>query len=213
MEQGGDYVFPVKENQPTLYNNIQQLFAPNIQSLGLGRFKPISSPFKKSAKVTGALRLASYAPAKCSTPLDLARPGTSVSFATASSNGGVLDAVIVLPMSRIGITKGSSTSDSAPLIAYSQLMGGSRRVCTSPRCATFRRCHRITIGQTGNAMASINNSFWSLIRQAHFKILLAQAEAVLCRTSLRFFQSLLPLFLTLKKPCVSIFLLFLPSRG
>ena len=55
VEQGGDYVFPVKENQPMLHNNIEQLFAPEYPKPGFGRFKPISSPFKKSAKVTGAL--------------------------------------------------------------------------------------------------------------------------------------------------------------
>ena len=35
LEQGGDYVFPVKENQLGLYKNIQALFAPGISETGI----------------------------------------------------------------------------------------------------------------------------------------------------------------------------------
>lgn len=37
VAQGGNYVFPVKENQPMLYKNIQQLFAPDIPKPGFGK--------------------------------------------------------------------------------------------------------------------------------------------------------------------------------
>ena len=47
INQGGDYVFPFKENQLRLYQNIQQLFSPNIRSPALGKFKWISSLRKK----------------------------------------------------------------------------------------------------------------------------------------------------------------------
>ncbi len=39
ISQGGDYVFPVKENQLRLYQNIQQLFAPEYPKPGFGKIQ------------------------------------------------------------------------------------------------------------------------------------------------------------------------------
>src|SRR5271157_3589746 len=47
-EQGGDYVFPVKENQPALYQSIQQLFAPEYPEPGFGK---IQTDFLTAEKV------------------------------------------------------------------------------------------------------------------------------------------------------------------
>ncbi len=48
LEQGADYVFPVKENQLRLYQNIQQLFAPDDPKPGFGK---IQTDFLTSQKV------------------------------------------------------------------------------------------------------------------------------------------------------------------
>jgi predicted transposase YbfD/YdcC len=37
VEQGGDYLWPVKENQPRLYQDIQRLFAPDRPKPGFGK--------------------------------------------------------------------------------------------------------------------------------------------------------------------------------
>jgi predicted transposase YbfD/YdcC len=37
LEAQGNYVFPVKENQPQLYKNIQSLFAPEYPKPGFGK--------------------------------------------------------------------------------------------------------------------------------------------------------------------------------
>ncbi|MEW6239623.1 MAG: ISAs1 family transposase [Chloroflexota bacterium] len=37
LNENGDYVFPVKENQPNLYKNIQSLFAPEYPKPGFGK--------------------------------------------------------------------------------------------------------------------------------------------------------------------------------
>ncbi len=55
-EQGADYVFPVKENQPALYQSIQQLFAPEYpdwkeQSLRRPGFGKIQTDFLTAEKV------------------------------------------------------------------------------------------------------------------------------------------------------------------
>jgi len=47
-EQGADYVFPVKENQPALYQSIQQLFAPEYPKPGFGK---IQTDFLTAEKV------------------------------------------------------------------------------------------------------------------------------------------------------------------
>jgi len=47
-EQGADYVFPVKENQPALYQSIQQLFAPEYPEPGFGK---IQTDFLTAEKV------------------------------------------------------------------------------------------------------------------------------------------------------------------
>jgi predicted transposase YbfD/YdcC len=48
LDEAGDYVFPVKENQPALYKNIQSLFAPEYPKPGFGK---IQTDFLTSQKV------------------------------------------------------------------------------------------------------------------------------------------------------------------
>ena len=48
LDEAGDYVFPVKENQPALYKNIQSLFAPEYPKPGFGK---IPTDFLTAQKV------------------------------------------------------------------------------------------------------------------------------------------------------------------
>lgn len=48
LDEQGDYVFPVKENQPNLYKNIQSLFAPEYPKPGFGK---IQTDFLTAQKV------------------------------------------------------------------------------------------------------------------------------------------------------------------
>lgn len=48
LDEQGDYVFPVKENQPNLYKNIQALFAPEYPQPGFGK---IQTDFLTAQKV------------------------------------------------------------------------------------------------------------------------------------------------------------------
>jgi len=48
IDQGGDYVFPVKENQLRLYQNIQQLFARRISETRLWKNSNGFSHYTKS---------------------------------------------------------------------------------------------------------------------------------------------------------------------
>jgi hypothetical protein len=42
VEEKGDFVFPIKENQEKLYKNIQSCLHRNIPTLALEKSKPIS---------------------------------------------------------------------------------------------------------------------------------------------------------------------------
>lgn len=48
LDEQGDYIFPVKENQPKLYKNIQSLFAPEYPKPGFGK---IQTDFLRTQKV------------------------------------------------------------------------------------------------------------------------------------------------------------------
>jgi predicted transposase YbfD/YdcC len=49
VDAEGDYIFPVKENQPRLYQDIQQLFAPEHPKPGFGK---INTDFTKATQVS-----------------------------------------------------------------------------------------------------------------------------------------------------------------
>ena len=55
ISQGGDYVFPVKENQLRLYQNIQQLFAPEYPRPGFGKIQTDFLTAQKVSKEHGRL--------------------------------------------------------------------------------------------------------------------------------------------------------------
>jgi len=54
-DQGGDYVFPVKENQPALYKSIQELFAPEYLKPGFGKIQTDFFTAHKTNKGHGRL--------------------------------------------------------------------------------------------------------------------------------------------------------------
>ena len=56
VRQGEGYIFPVKENQLSLYKNIQQSMRQNIRRQDFERSRQISLPSRKSTKDMGALK-------------------------------------------------------------------------------------------------------------------------------------------------------------
>lgn len=55
LDEQGDYVFPVKENQPNLYKNIQGLFAPEHPKPGFGKIKTDFEQVQKVNKGHGRI--------------------------------------------------------------------------------------------------------------------------------------------------------------
>lgn len=171
-EAQGDYVWPVKENQPRLYKNIQSLFAPEYPKPGFGKiptdFQTAQTVNKghgriETRTITTSEMLNHYSgwPAlaqvyRLERKFDWRRNGRSiktsceVEFGITSLTRQKASPLLLLNIRRShwGIETG---------LHY-------RRDVTLKEDAT-----RMTIGNTGRVMASINNLVLALIKQANFQ--------------------------------------------
>lgn len=172
VEQGGDYVFPVKENQSMLYKNIQQLFAPDIPKPGFGK---IQTDFLSAQKVNkGHGRIET-------------RTITTSAMLNAYSTWPGLAQVYRLERQFQWWRSGHCYRTSCEVeFGITSL---ARPQATPARILEVRRSHwgietglhyrrdvtfnedatRMTVGHTGKVMASINNLVLALIRQAKFQ--------------------------------------------
>lgn len=171
VRQGGDYIFPVKENQLSLYKNIQQLFAPEYPKAGFGKIETDFLTVEKVNKGHGRLEK---------------RTLTTSEMLNAYSTWPGLAQVYRLERQFQWWRSGHSYRTSCEVeVGITSL---SRMNTTPERLLFFRRGHwgietglhyrrdvtfhedatRMTIGNTGKNMASINNLVIALIYQAKF---------------------------------------------
>jgi predicted transposase YbfD/YdcC len=171
VEAQGDYVLPVKENQPQLYKNIQALFAPEYPKPGFGKIQTDFLTAQKVNKghgrietriITTSEMLNAYAawPAlaqvyRLERQFQWRRTGRTyrtsceVEFGITSLTRQEVSPLQLLQIRRThwGIETG---------LHY-------RRDVTLKEDAT-----RMTTGHMGKVMAALNNLVLALIRQAHF---------------------------------------------
>jgi len=171
VRQGGDYIFPVKENQLSLYKNIQQLFAPEYPRPGFGKIQTDFLTIEKVSKGHGRLEK---------------RILTSSEMLNAYSTWPGLAQVYRLERQFQWWRNGRCYRTSCEVeFGITSL---SRKKVTPERLLHLRRQHwgietglhyrrdvtfkedatRMTIGHTGKVMASINNLVIALICQAKF---------------------------------------------
>lgn len=172
VRQGGDYIFPVKENQLRLYKNIQQLFAPEYPKAGFGK---IQTDFRTVEKVNqGHGRLEK-------------RVLTTSEMLNSYSTWPGLAQVYRLERQFQWWRRGRCYRTSCEVeFGITSL---SRKKITPERLLELRRTHwgietglhyrrdvtfkedatRMTIGNTAKVMASINNLVIALIHQANFQ--------------------------------------------
>ncbi len=165
LEGHGDFVFPVKENQGRLYKSIQELFAPEYPRPGFGKIQTDFQTAQKVIKVMVVLKSAPFKLAKCSTPILVGR-GWHKSIAwNAPSNIGVAENVIGQLAKEMTRPKASASRLLEIRRAHWGIEAGLhyRRDITLKEDAT-----RMTVGNTGIIMASINNLVLALIQQAKF---------------------------------------------
>jgi len=171
LEGLGDYVFPVKENQPQLYKNIQALFAPEFPKPGFGKIATDFLTAKTINKGHGRIEI---------------RTMTTSEMLNAYAAWPGLAQVYRLERQFQWRRNGRCIRTSCE-VEYG--IASLRRKDASPlRLLKIRRCHwgietglhyrrditfqedamRMTIGNLGKVMASINNLVLALIRQANF---------------------------------------------
>ena len=171
VRQGGDYIFPVKENQAGLYKSIRQLFAPEYPKAGFGKIETDFQTVEKVNKGHGRLEK---------------RILTTSEMLNSYSTWPGLAQVYRLERQFQWWRSGRCYRTSSEVeFGITSL---SRKKITSDRLLCFRREHwgietglhyrrdvtfhedatRMTIGNTGKNMASINNLVIALIYQAKF---------------------------------------------
>jgi len=172
VRQGGDYIFPVKENQASLYKKIQQLFAPEYPKAGFGKIETDFLVVEKVNKGHGRLEK---------------RTLTTSEMLNSYSTWPGLAQVYRLERQFQWWRSGRCYRTSCEVeFGITSL---SRKKITPERLLCFRREHwgietglhyrrdvtfkedatRMTIGNTGKVMASINNLVIALIHQANFQ--------------------------------------------
>jgi predicted transposase YbfD/YdcC len=172
VRQGADYIFPVKENQMSLYKNIQQLFAPEYPKVGFGKIPTDFLTVEKINQGHGRLEK------RVLTTSEMLN-----SYATWPGLAQVYRLERQFQWWRSGRCYRTScevefgiTSLSRQKITPERLLGlrrehwGIETGLHYRRDVTFKEdATRMTIGNTGKVMASINNLVIALIHQANFQ--------------------------------------------
>ena len=171
LEAQADYLFPVKENQPQLYKNIQSLFAPEYPKSGFGKIQTDFLTAQKVNKGHGRIET---------------RTITTSEMLNLYSGWPGLAQVYRLERQflwrRNGLTYRTSCEVEFGITSL------TRQEASPERILSIRRSHwgietglhyrrdvtlkedatRMTVGNMGKVMASINNLILALIRQAGF---------------------------------------------
>lgn len=171
VDAQGDYVLPVKENQPQLYKNIQSLFAPEYPKPGFGKIQTDFLTAQKVNKGHGRIEIRTITTSEMLN-----------SYATWSGLAQVYRLERQFQWRRTGHTYRTSrevefgiTSLSRSQVSPSHLLHIRRAHWGIETGLHYRRdftlkedATRMTTGAMGKVMASINNLVLALIRQAKF---------------------------------------------
>lgn len=172
LEAQGDYVLPVKENQPQLYKNIRALFAPEYPKPGFGRIQTDFLTAQKVNKGHGRIET------RCIMTSEMlnvyaAWPGLAQVYRLERyfqwrrkgrcyrTSGEVEFGITSLPRQQASPLR---------LLNLRRAHWGIETGLHYRRDVTLREdATRMTTGQMGKVMASIHNLVLALIRQANFQ--------------------------------------------
>ena len=172
INQGGDYVFPVKENQLRLYQNIQQLFAPEYPKPGFGKIQMDFLTTQKVSKGHGRLETRILTTSEMLNPYST-WPGLAQVYRLERQFQWWRSGRCYRTSNEVefGITSLSRTNASpARLLKIRRAHWGIETGLHGRRDVIFKEdATRMTVGDTGKVMASINNLVIALTRQAKFQ--------------------------------------------
>ena len=171
VERGGDYVWPVKTNQPRLYEDIERLFAPDNPKPGFGK---LATDFQTVIKVNYGHGRLEKRTIQTSTMLNayLDWPGLGQVYRLERKFDWVRQGKVVKSSCAIeyGITSLPSVSASpAQVLLYRRRHWGVETGLHYRRDVTFREdSTRMTIGAAGRILATLHNLVIGLIKRAGF---------------------------------------------
>ena len=172
IDQGGDYVFPVKENQLRLYQNIQQLFAPEYPKPGFGKIQMDFLTAQKVSKGHGRIETRILTTSEMLNPYST-WPGLAQVYRLERQFQWWRSGRCYRTSNEVelGITSLSRTNTTpARLLKIRRAHWRIETGLHYRRDVTFKEdATRMTVGNTGHVMASINNLVNALIHQAKFE--------------------------------------------
>ena len=171
LEARGNYVFLVKENQPQLYKNIQSLFAPEYPKPGFGKIQTDFLTAQKVNKGHGRIEIRTITTSEMLNAY-AAWPGLAQVYRLERQfhwrrNGRTYRTSCEV---EFGITS-LARQQASPLrlLNIRKAHWGIETGLHYRRDVTLQEdATRMTVGNTGKIMASINNLVLALIRQANF---------------------------------------------
>jgi len=172
INQGGNYVFPVKENQLRLYQNIQQLFAPEYPKPGFGKIQMDFLTTQKVSKGHGRLETRILTTSEMLNPYST-WPGLAQVYRLERQFQWWRSGRCYRTSNEVefGITSLSRTNATpARLLKVRRAHWGIETGLHGRRDVIFKEdATRMTGGDAGKVMASINNLVIALTRQAKFQ--------------------------------------------
>jgi predicted transposase YbfD/YdcC len=172
VRQGGDYIFPVKENQASLYKNIQQLFAPEYPKAGFGKIKTDFLTVEKVNKGHGRLEKRTLTTSEMLNSYST-WPGLAQVYRLERQfqwwrSGRCYRTSCEVEFGITSLSRAKTTPER--LLGLRRNHWGIETGLHYRRDVTFKEdATRMTIGNTGKVMASINNLVIALIHQANFQ--------------------------------------------
>ncbi len=171
LEGQGDFVFPVKENQQKLYKNIQSLFAPEYPKPGFGKIQTDFLYAQKVSKGHGRLEIRTIQTSEMLNSYS-DWPGLAQVYRLEREIRWWRAGKCYRTSAEVefGITSLSRKKTSPlQLLEFRQAHWGIETGLHYRRDVTLKEdATRMTVGNTGFIMASINNLVLALIRQAKF---------------------------------------------
>jgi len=171
LEAQGDYVLPVKENQPQLYKNIQALFAPEYPKPGFGKIQTDFLTTQKVNKGHGRIETRRITTSEMLNAYS-AWPGLAQVYRLERQfqwrrNGACYRSSCEVEFGVTSLTRTQATP--SHLLHIRRAHWGIETGLHYRRDVTLQEdATRMTLGNAGKVMASINNLVLALIRQAKF---------------------------------------------
>jgi predicted transposase YbfD/YdcC len=171
LEAQGEYLFPVKENQPQLYKNIQSLFAPDYPKPGFGKIQTDFLTAQTVNKGHGRIELRTLTTSEMLNAY-AAWPGLAQVYRLERQfqwrrNGRTYRTSCEVEFGITSLTRKAASP--AHLLNLRRTHWGIETGLHYRRDVTLQEdATRMTVGNTGKVMASLNNLVLALIRQAGF---------------------------------------------